>query len=227
LSINTLQMMTAALLEAEKLACVRGDRSLFTDVNFSLPAGTLLQVRGPNGSGKTSLLRILCGLMEPAGGQVRWQGENINSLDEEYAQAIAYLGHRNGIKEELTPFENLRISSGLRGSPVSSEGARAALKRVDLTRQQDLPARFLSEGQKRRSALARLIAGDASLWILDEVLASLDEAAMGLVRSLIEGHLKKGGIAVIATHQELQLAAGQIQRLDLGNESHSTSAALG
>lgn len=194
---------------------MRGDRLLFSDVNFSLLPGTLLQVSGPNGSGKTSLLRIICGLLEPASGEVRWQGENIRSLNEEYSRAISYLGHRNGIKEELTPLENLRISSGLAGAPVT-ENACDALEQVDLKNQKDLPARFLSEGQKRRSALARLITGNASLWILDEVLASLDAAAMVLVRSLIEGHLRKGGIAVVATHQELNLTAGSFQRLELG-----------
>jgi heme exporter protein A len=195
---------------------MRGDRLLFSEINFSLLPGTLLQVQGANGSGKTSLLRIICGLLEPAGGEVRWQGTNIRSLAEEYSKAIAYLGHRNGIKEELTPLENLRVSCGLRGAPVSAESARNALEQVDLKNQKDLPARFLSEGQKRRSALARFIGGDASLWILDEVLASLDTAATGLVRSLIENHLSKGGIAVVATHQELNVSAGSFQRLELG-----------
>ena len=209
-------MTTAAFLEAQNLACVRGDRSLFSEINFSLLPGTLLQVHGANGSGKTSLLRIICGLVDPASGEVRWQGTNIRSLDEEYSKAIAYLGHRNGIKEELTPLENLRVSCGLCGAPVSAESARNALEQVDLKNQKDLPARFLSEGQKRRSALARLIAGDASLWILDEVLASLDTAATALVRSLIENHLSKGGIAVVATHQDLNVSTGSFQRLELG-----------
>jgi heme exporter protein A len=206
---------------------MRGDRLLFSGIDLSLPAGTLLQVQGPNGSGKTSLLRIICGLVEPVSGEVRWQGVNIRSLDEEYSKAIAYLGHRNGIKEELTPLENLRISCGLGGAPLSAENARDALEQVDLKNQKDLPARFLSEGQKRRSALARLIASNASLWILDEVLASLDAAAIGLVRSLIEGHLSKGGIAVVATHQELHISAGSFQRLKLGSEVASGEAPPG
>jgi heme exporter protein A len=160
-------------------------------------------------------LRIICGLMTPENGEVRWQGTNIGTLGEEYSQAIAYLGHRNGIKEELTPLENLRISSGVSGNKLKIDDAQAALKLVGLESRQNLPVRFLSEGQRRRAALVRIITCTAKLWLLDEVLAALDTAAVDLVRTLIEGHLNKGGMAVAATHHELQISAGSFQRLEL------------
>ncbi|MDQ6654155.1 MAG: cytochrome c biogenesis heme-transporting ATPase CcmA [Acidobacteriota bacterium] len=205
------------MLEATNLECVRGDRKLFINISFSITSGTLLQITGPNGSGKTSLLRIVCGLMAPENGEVRWQGANIRSLGEEYSRNFSYVGHRNGVKEELTSLENLRISSGLTGIELSREEAKQALGQVGLARRENLPARFLSEGQRRRSALARLITANTRLWVLDEVLASLDSAAVRLVNSLIEGHLSKGGMAIVATHQELMLSAGSFQRLELAS----------
>ena len=197
------------------MECVRGDRRLFCDVSFSLTPGTLLQVTGPNGCGKTSLLRIICGLTAPESGEVRWQGAKIRSLDEEYSRSITYIGHRIAVKEELNSLENLRISSGLAGRELTRDQARQALARVGLAGRENLPARFLSEGQRRRSALARLINCSAALWLLDEVLASLDHAAVALVESLIGEHLNKGGIAIVATHQELHISAGSLQRLEL------------
>ena len=214
-------------LEAAKLECVRGDRKLFSNISFSLSPCTLLQVTGTNGSGKTSLLRIICGLLTPESGEVRWQGANIRSLAEEYSSAFAYLGHRNGIKEELSSVENLRISAGLAGFELSHEEARDALKRVGLAGRENLPARFLSEGQKRRSALARLVACNTRLWVLDEVLASLDAAAVKLVESMIEEHLSKEGIAIVATHQELNVSAGSFQRLVLETGAPSSAGPLG
>ncbi len=179
--------------------------------------GTLLQLIGPNGSGKTSLLRIVCGLTAPERGEITWRGATIHSLGEEYARQLTYIGHRTGVKEELTSVENLRIASGLTGSDLTTSDAREALGRLGLAGREDLPARFLSEGQRRRSALARLITGETSLWVLDEVLASLDSAAIKIVESLIEKHLENGGMAIVATHQELQIAAGSFQRLELAS----------
>ena len=205
------------MLEAVNLGCVRGDRRLFSDVNFSLQPGSLLQLTGPNGSGKTSLLRIVCGLLAPAEGEIRWQGENIKSLAEDYLRAISYVGHRNGVKEELNPLENLRISNGVAGVGISLEDAKLALAKIGLVGRDELPARLLSEGQQRRLALARLITSAATLWVLDEVLTSLDKAAVALLKTLIGEHLHKGGMAIIATHQELSLSAGSLQRLELAS----------
>ncbi len=205
------------MLEATDLGCVRGDRRLFSDVNFALGPGSLLQVQGPNGSGKTSLLRMVCGMLAPAEGEIRWQGANIHSLGEEYFTSLTYVGHRNGLKEELTPVENLRFTSGLAGIAVSREEAKSTLATIGLAGRENLPARLLSEGQRRRTTLARLLICKTSVWVLDEVLASLDSSAVRFVTSLIEGHLNKGGIAVVATHHELDLSADSYQRLDLAS----------
>jgi heme exporter protein A len=194
---------------------VRGDRRLFSGLDLSLSPGNFLQLTGPNGSGKTSLLRILCGLLAPAEGEVRWNGANIRSLAEDYFTFVTYLGHRPGVKDELTAIENLRISNALNGVEVSKDGARAALGRMGLAGREFLPARLLSEGQRRRVALARLLLCNTKLWLLDEVMTSLDKGAVGLVRSLIEEHLNRGGMAIVATHQELELSAGITKRLEL------------
>ena len=177
--------------------------------------GTFVQLTGPNGSGKTSLLRILCGLAAPAEGEVKWNGADIRSLGEEYVASVTYLGHRHGVKDELSAIENLRISNAVNGVDVSQERARAALKDMGLGGRESLPARFLSEGQRRRAGLARLLVCNTTLWLLDEVLTSLDKGAVALVRSLIENHLNDGGIAIVATHQELELSTGRFQRLEL------------
>jgi heme exporter protein A len=203
------------MLEALNLSCVRGTRRLFKGLNFSANPGELIELRGENGSGKTSLLRILSGLAAPAGGEVRWQGKNIRSLGEEYSGAVAYLAHQNGVKDELTAIENLRIANGVAGNALSKHEAQLTLEQVGLSRQQNLPVRALSAGQRRRVALARLLTSKATLWILDEVLTSLDDTAIKLSGRFISDHLTKGGIAIIATHQELNLSADRVQRIDL------------
>jgi len=203
------------MLEAINLSCVRGTRRLFKGLNFSATPGELVELRGENGSGKTSLLRILSGLATPAEGEVRWQGKNIRSLGEQYSGAVAYLAHQNGVKDELTAIENLRIASGVAGNALSKPQAQAILEQVGLSRQRNLPVRFLSAGQRRRVALARLLTSKATLWILDEVLTSLDDSAIKLSGQFIGDHLTNGGIAIIATHQELNLSADRVQQINL------------
>ena len=206
-----------AILEIDGIGCVRGDRRLFRDISFTMSPGSFVQLMGANGSGKTSLLRIICGLTPPEEGEIRWCGANIRSLGEEYFTSLAYVGHRNGVKEELTSIENLRISLGLSGDDVNEREALDALLKIGLAGRENLAARLLSEGQRRRLALARLVICNRVVWVLDEVLTSLDKAAVGLMKSLIEGHLETGGMAIVATHQELQLTSGSIQRVELAS----------
>src|SRR6476620_5159029 len=203
------------MLEVINLTCVRGTRRLFKQLNFSAGEGELIELRGPNGSGKTSLLRILCGLATPAAGDVLWDGKNIRALREEYSSVVAYLGHQNAVKDELSAIENLRIATGVSGHALSKQQAQEVFAKVGLTQQQNLPARVLSAGQRRRLAMTRLLTSNAILWILDEVLTSLDDAAMNLSREFIGEHLQQDGIAIVATHQDLNLTAPKIQRLRL------------
>jgi heme exporter protein A len=206
------------MLEALNLGCVRGQRRLFRALNFSLPSGSLLQVTGANGSGKTSLIRILSGLMTPNEGEVRWQGSATRTLGDDYRTVLTYVGHKNGIKDELNPVENLRFASGLCGIQLSVNKARAALDRMGLAEASHLPARNLSAGQRRRAALARLLISESKLWLLDEVTTSLDAEGVQLTQEIISEHLGHDGIAVVATHEELTLPAGSMQRLQLDCE---------
>ena len=203
------------MLEACDLECVRGHRQLFRNVSFSMRPGDALLLRGPNGSGKTSLLRMLCGLLPPTSGSVRWHGVPIETLRDAYPASLTYLAHRGAVKDELTTLENLRVSSALSGFAISRKEAHAVLERVGLGGRATLHARYLSAGQRRKLALACLVACRRSLWLLDEVLTSLDEAAAGLVASFIDEHLSGGGMAVIATHQEVTLAGRVSQRIEL------------
>jgi heme exporter protein A len=204
------------LLEVVNLSCVRGDRCLIDDLEFTLSDGELLYVHGHNGSGKTTLLRTLCGLILPESGEIRWNGANIRSLREEFSKDILYLGHLNGIKGDLTALENLRFSSVLDGYEVSESQAWEALGRLGLDGHEDLEAKVLSQGQKRRVALARLVVNEARLWVLDEPFTALDVAAVEFLQSVIRGHLDKGGMAVLTTHQEVALTGDRARRLKLG-----------
>ena len=203
------------MLEADALECVRGGRMLFRCLSFSLGPGELLEVSGPNGSGKTSLLRMLCGLLPPTAGEIRWYGGSIRSLKEEYLKGLAYLGHANGVKVELSASENLRISGGLAGGNTDRERVVAALRRMGLGGREELPAKILSQGQQRRLALARLLVCGKALWVLDEPLSALDADAVRLIQTVLGEHLAGGGTAVLTTHQHLDVRAGSTRRIDL------------
>lgn len=203
------------MLEVSNLACSRGDHPLFTDLSFALEAGELLQVQGENGKGKTSLLRTLCGFMQPVAGEIRWRGENIEELDEDYYAELLYLGHHNAIKDELNALENLQISAGLAGIALSEQEAVAALRRMGLKGREHLPVKVLSQGQRRRAALARMLVSDAPLWVLDEPLTALDVGAVGLIQELLGEHLARDGMVIFTTHQPLVVEGVELRRLVL------------
>lgn len=203
------------MLEVSQLECVRGECSLFAGVGFRLAAGEMLHVQGRNGSGKTSLLRILCGLAHPAAGEVRWRGVPIGTLGEDYRRELCFLGHHNAIKEELTPLENLLAAAHLADEALDEGAALDALELVGLAGREELACRYLSQGQKRRVALARLVNERRALWILDEPYVALDAAAVELVAGLIGAHLQRGGLAVLTTHQAVPVAAAAVRDLVL------------
>lgn len=203
------------MLEVSNLACSRGDHRLFTGLSFSVHSGQIMQVQGANGSGKTSLLRTLCGFLMPDEGVIAWRGENIHELDEDYYAELLYLGHLNAIKDELSALENLRISAGLSGNKLDEKEALAALRRMGLRGRERLPAKVLSQGQRRRVALARLLTSDAKLWILDEPLTALDVGAVGLIQELIAEHLAQQGMVIFTTHQPLQVSGVDMRNLSL------------
>jgi heme exporter protein A len=205
------------MLEATNLECVRSERTLFSGLNFLLRGGELLRVAGANGSGKTSLLRIVCGLLSPAHGEVRWRGENIRSLREEYWKELVYIGHSNAVKDDLTAAENVIVACMLSGVAADRDRAHDALRGFGLAGCEALPARVLSQGQRRRVALARLLLSeDAPLWVLDEPFTALDASAVTRVQALIAQHIARGATVVYTTHLEAQIAAAVARTIDLG-----------
>ena len=206
------------MLAISQLECVRGERRLFAGLSFDLAPHSLLEVRGANGSGKTSLLRSLCGLLPPTSGTVSWNGRDIQALGDEYRAQIAYLGHLSAVKDELTARENLRYSALTSGLSAGATDIDAALHRFGVDGFHDLPCKALSQGQRRRVALARLcLCTSRAVWILDEPFTALDAAALAVTRELIESHIRAGGMVVLTTHQEVAIVAGATKRVELGS----------
>ena len=203
------------MLRAHGIACVRGDRRLFSGVDFQVSAGEWLQVEGANGAGKTSLLRIVAGLARPEEGELHWDERPVDEVRDEFNARLLYLGHAPAIKDDLTALENLQTAAAVAGRPLDESTALAALRRIGLKGREDLPTRVLSQGQKRRVALARLLCSQARLWVLDEPFVALDVAAVAMLCGILDEHLGRGGMVLFTSHQAVQLGgAGGSLRLD-------------
>ena len=197
------------------LQCTRGDRQLFSGLNFQLKPKQLLFLEGRNGSGKTTLIRTLCGLFVADEGEILWQDQPIQEHLESYREALFYLGHLNAIKGDLTALENLHFNHAMSGQSSTDNDLLDALEKIGLYGYEDFPTRQLSQGQKRRVALARLLLNKSPLWILDEPFVALDVAAVELLQNIISSHIESGGMAILTTHQEVPLTQGEVQHLNL------------
>ena len=193
------------MLSVSNLSCVRADQTLFSGVGFELAPGECLHLEGGNGVGKTSLLRILAGFSPAAQGEVRWQGELPGSSACRLPRDLLYLGHQLALKEELNAVENLQAGAAIAGTSVARDAALAALQRLGLGSRAALPVRVLSQGQKRRVALARLVLQTQPLWLLDEPFVALDGPAQSLVAGLMEAHLARGGMVLFTSHQPVNI----------------------
>jgi heme exporter protein A len=201
------------MLETTALACERGGLRLFSDLSISLAGGGMLRVRGANGAGKTTLLRTLAGLTRPSAGTVRWRG---NAIDDEYRREMLFLGHAPAVKDDLTVAENLVYALRIGGFEPSGAQCERALESLGIVRLAALPARVLSQGQRRRAALARLaLSAQVPLWLLDEPFTALDVAGIVAVSELCAGHLARGGLLVLTSHQDVDIVAQTLQSIEL------------
>lgn len=187
------------------LSCSRGEKRLFSGVTFSLQPGQWLHLEGDNGVGKTSLLRLVCGLSALEEGEICWHQQSVDQNPQEFRANLAYLGHQLALKEDLTPLENLRADAAVAGRPLSVTEALKALAQLGLRGREHLPVRVLSQGQKRRTALARLWVSTAKLWILDEPFVALDTTAQNALSEVINAHLANQGMVLLTSHQAVTL----------------------
>lgn len=203
-------------LDVEGLTCERGGRALFAPLGFSVGRGRALFVTGANGTGKTTLLRALAGLAESTAGTAHWAGEPTRLGSAHWRSHCAYAGHRVGHKDELSVAENLSLACALAGVDVSAERLRAVLERVGLARRSGLLVKRLSQGQKQRLALARVSVAERPVWLLDEPSAALDTDGRELLAATLDTHLRGGGLAIVATHDRIDVGAHRSAELRLG-----------
>lgn len=204
------------LITAEQLTCIREDRVLFDQLCFDAKAGDIIQVEGANGTGKTSLLRILAGLSMPYEGQVLYQQENIQQCREEYNCDLLFLGHLPGVKGEMTSEENLSFYLALHG--LDTNNTEQTLEQVNLLGFEDALASQLSAGQHRRIALARLWQSNAKIWILDEPFTALDKLGVSQLEQLFLQHAKQGGVVILTTHQDLSINSNDYKKIILEHQ---------
>ena len=209
------------MLETHRLAARRGYAWLFADLDLCVVPGDVLVVTGPNGSCKTTLLRILAGLALPTEGEVRWQGERVGPFDARLRECVAFNGHLPALKDELTAEENLRAWTTLEANDAPPDSIADALDFVGLSAQRALPARVLSQGQRRRIGLARLRLARRTIWILDEPLTALDRVAIDALGALLEAHAAGGGLCIVASHQSLPIAQSCMRSLALVGAAHA------
>ncbi|WFB47368.1 cytochrome c biogenesis heme-transporting ATPase CcmA [Vibrio coralliilyticus] len=206
------------MLEVSQLTAIRDERILFESLSFTINSGELVQIEGRNGTGKTTLLRIVTGLGDRDSGEIVWNGENIESNRDAYHQDLLFLGHQTGVKRELTAYENLRFYLNIHSrNPVVKETIYSALMKVGLVGREDVPVAQLSAGQQRRVALARLWLSDHKLWILDEPLTAIDKQGVKVLESLFLSHAEDGGIVILTTHQDMFADNRKLRKIKLGD----------
>lgn len=206
------------MLEVSQLTAIRDERILFESLSFTIDSGELVQIEGRNGTGKTTLLRIVTGLGDRDNGEIFWNSENIESNRDAYHEDLLFLGHSTGVKRELTAYENLRFYLNVHSkTPVDKETIYNALLKVGLAGREDVPVAQLSAGQQRRVALARLWLSEHKLWILDEPLTAIDKQGVKVLESLFLSHAEQGGIVVLTTHQDMFTDNPKLRKIKLGD----------
>jgi heme exporter protein A len=193
----------------------RGQEQLFKNLSFTIDAGELVWLRGQNGSGKTTLLRLVTGLTEPESGRITWNGETLRQSTA-YRNALVYLGHHNGLKDDLTAMESLQFLCHLHGRTPTSKALENALRQMGVFHRRHLPSRALSQGQKKRVALARLVLEQSpGLWVLDEPFDALDDSGAAIVNSLLQEHAQRGGSTLLTSHISLKIDGVHVRELTL------------